>query len=185
MNDRELFDQLIRATGEAVWNWTFDGKLSWHDSPYSSTLGIAGLIGTTTVQAWARRLHPDDAGRVVEGLLRAREQPDCLWSDEYRLSRDDGGYATVVGRGCALVDGHGVPTKMVGTLRDVTAERDAQRKLQEAVDYTAALFHSLPGALYQVDEKLRLVRWNEARRDHRLLRRRVVAARRGQVVHTR
>jgi diguanylate cyclase (GGDEF)-like protein/PAS domain S-box-containing protein len=162
MADRELFNPLIQATGEAVWSWSFDGHLEWHDSPYSSTLGITGLLGTTTVDAWSDRLHPEDAERVIRSLLGARKHPECLWSEEYRLRRDDGGYATVVGRGSVLRDASGEPARMVGTIRDVTAERDAQRQLKDAVDYTAALFQSLPGALYHVGPDLRLVRWNPA-----------------------
>ena len=165
MSHSELFDPLIKATGEAVWNWSFDGRLDWHDSPYTSTLGITGLLGTTTVAAWTERLHPDDAARVVDSLIQARVHPERLWSEEYRLRRDDGGYACVLCRGSVLRDASGVPVRMVGTLRDVTAEREAQRQLQEAVDYTDALFQSLPGALYHVGSDLRLVRWNAALSD--------------------
>lgn len=165
MSDSELFVPLIQATGEAVWLWWFDGRLEWHDSPYSSTLGITGLLGTTTTAAWAERLHPDDAERVISSLVGAREHPELLWSEEYRLRRDDGGYATVMGRGSVLCDASGAPIRMVGTIRDVTAERDAQRQLREAADYTAALFQSLPGALYHVGPDLRFVRWNDALRE--------------------
>lgn len=162
MGDGELFLPLIQATGEAVWQWWFDRRFEWHDSPYSSTLGIAGLIGATSTDAWAERLHPDDAERVVASLLAARDHADRLWSQEYRLRRDDGGYSDVVARGSVLRDASGVAARMVGTIKDVTAERDAERKLQEAVDYTGALFQSLPGALYHVGCDLRFVRWNNA-----------------------
>ncbi|SFC95415.1 PAS domain S-box-containing protein/diguanylate cyclase (GGDEF) domain-containing protein [Nocardioides terrae] len=162
MSESELFDPLIRATGEAVWNWSLDDRIEWHDSPYSSTLGITGLLGTSTTAAWAERLHPDDAERVIASLRGASEHPERLWSEEYRLRRDDGGYATVLGRGSVLCDSDGMPVRMMGTLRDVTAEHDARRQLREAADYTSALFESLPGALYHVDADLRLVRWNAA-----------------------
>jgi len=162
MSESELFDPLIRATGEAVWIWSLDDRIAWHDSPYSSTLGITGLLGTSTTDAWLERLHPDDAERVTASLLRAPKQPERLWSEEYRLRRDDGGYAVVAGRGSVICDPEGVPIRMLGTLRDVTAEHDARRQLREAADYTSALFESLPGALYHVGSDLRLVRWNAA-----------------------
>jgi diguanylate cyclase (GGDEF)-like protein/PAS domain S-box-containing protein len=162
MCDSQLLELLIQATGEAVRSWSFDGRVHWTDSHYASTLGMTGLLGTTTIAAWTERLHPDDATRVVCNLTRARQHPDELWSEEYRLRRDDGGYATVLARGSVLRDAGGVPVSMVGTIRDVTAERDAQRRLHEAVDYNAALFESLPGAVYHVGSDLRLVRWNAA-----------------------
>lgn len=68
----------------------------------------------------------------------------------------------MLGRGSVFSDASGMPVRMIGTVRDVSAERDAQRRLQEAVDYTAALFESLPGALYHVGPDLFLVRWNAA-----------------------
>ena len=162
MSDSELFDPLIQATGEAVWKWAFDGQVEWHESPYTSTLGMTGLFRTTTVAAWSERVHPDDAERVMENLIRARQHPERVWSDQYRLRRDNGDYAWILGRGSVLTDASGAPVRMVGTIRDVTAERDAKRQLQDASDYTDALFESLPGALYHVGSDLRLLRWNAA-----------------------
>src|SRR3954453_4095761 len=133
MSDSDLFDLLVQATGEAVWTWSFDGRLHCLDSPYSSTLCMTGLLGATTITAWTERLHPEDAERVVGSLARAREHPDRLWIEEYRLRRDDGGYAEVLGRGSVVSDASGVPVRMLGTIRDVTGERGVQRQLQESV----------------------------------------------------
>jgi diguanylate cyclase (GGDEF)-like protein/PAS domain S-box-containing protein len=160
--DAELFDPLIQATGEVVWDLSYSGTMQWHNSPYTSTLGIAGLVETSSVDDWAERLHPDDAERTLESFLTASRQPGTIWSAEYRLRRDDGTYATVIDRASVLGDEHGVPVRMVGTIRDVTAEREAERQLQEAADYADALFQSLPGPAYHFGPDQLMVRWNAA-----------------------
>jgi diguanylate cyclase (GGDEF)-like protein/PAS domain S-box-containing protein len=162
MIHRDLFGPLTQATGEAVWELHPSGRLRWYDSPYLASLGLDGMFRVDHLSAWVERLHPDDAPRVRARQAAGWGRPGACWADEYRLRRDDGAYATVVARGSVIRDGNGTSTVMVGTIRDVTAERDAARHLKEAMEYADALFESLPGPAYHVDSELQMVRWNSA-----------------------
>jgi diguanylate cyclase (GGDEF)-like protein/PAS domain S-box-containing protein len=157
----DLLGPLIQATGEAVWELYPSGRLRWHRSPYLASLGWDAMVSVDHVSAWTERLHPDDAPRVRARQEAGWARPGAYWADEYRLRRDDGGYATVVSRGSVVATEDGT-AMMLGTVRDVTDERGAARQLTDAVDYADALFHSLPGPAYHIGSDLRMVRWNAA-----------------------
>jgi len=160
MSQHDLFDPLVHIAGEAVWERERSGAMRWHDSPYRRTMGMEELFTAGSVEAWMERLHPDDAERVLRRQDEEWERPGRTWSDEYRLRRDDGTYAIIQIRGHNLPSTEGQPALTVGNVRDITTERETERRLQEAIDYADALFHSLPGALYHVGEDMRMVRWN-------------------------
>ncbi|WP_017933480.1 putative bifunctional diguanylate cyclase/phosphodiesterase [Nocardioides sp. Iso805N] len=161
MTDSELFEPLIQATGEAVWELYPSGELRWWESPYRASLGLDTMFAVGHLSALIERLHPGDADRVRARQRAGWETPGEVWTDEYRVRRDDGSYGVIVANGSVLGD-DGVSTRMVGTIRDVTAEREAERRMRLAVNYTDALFQSLPGALYHVGPDLVMVRWNDA-----------------------
>lgn len=161
MTHPDLFDLLVQAAGEAVWELEQAGRLRWLPSPYLSSLGVDEMVAVEDISAWIERLHPDDVDQVLARIDRRWERPSGMWEKEYRLRRDDGSYMTVIDRGTVIADEDG-RGRMVGTLRDVTAQREAERKLRDAVDYADALFHSMPGPVYHVGSDLLMVRWNAA-----------------------
>jgi len=161
MSYHELFDPLVQVAGEAVWERERSGVMRWHDSPYRRSLGMDEMFAAGSVEAWAERLHPEDAERVLRRQEAEWERPGQMWTDEYRLRRDNGEYAVIQIRGHTLPEVAGEEPLTVGNIRDISTQRYAEQSRQEALDYGDALFHSLPGALYHVDENLRMVRWNK------------------------
>lgn len=161
MPARELFSALIQATGEAVWDWRIpEGRLEWHNSAYTSTLGIDELVRSADLAAWEERLHPDDRERVTQSLSAAAAGSATSWTAEYRLRRDDGTWALVVDRATVVHGDDGLPVRMVGTLRDVTEARRTSAELREARDYADAILAMLPGTFYHVSSTGRILRWN-------------------------
>ncbi|UDY23641.1 putative bifunctional diguanylate cyclase/phosphodiesterase [Nocardioides sp. Kera G14] len=135
---QDLFDALIQATGEAVWDLDVaSGHLAWYNSAYSSTLGIDELMSSTDTDLWARRLHPEDRDRVVTSLDEACVGTSTSWAEEYRLQRDDGTYAVVADRATVLMGQDGRPVRMVGTIRDVSEERAVEERLRHAASHDA------------------------------------------------
>jgi len=162
MTHHALFDPLVLVAGESVWERYPDGRVIWHASPYRDTLGFDEMFAAGTVDEFLGRLHPEDAARVRRRHGTTTDGPGRVWADEYRVRRDDGRYVTLRFRGFTLPPSSdpGAPLS-VGTARDVTADRENERKLSASVDYADALIDSIPGAFYHVDrESLLMLRWN-------------------------
>ena len=76
------------------------------------------------------RVHPDDRQRIQDALLRAIAEDAVFWSDEYRVRKGDGSYASVSDRGYIERDSAGRAIRVVGALADVTARKQAEEHLR-------------------------------------------------------
>ena len=93
-------------------------------------LGISRAEVPTTGDGWLEFVHPDDAADLSAAFDEAVEPGSSLLT-EYRMLHSDGDSVVVQDTGLVLGDDDGRRRVVVGALRDVTAERDAQRALEE------------------------------------------------------
>ncbi len=112
--------------------------LEVHSGHWVSSRGLDAIFGIDTsfvrsVEGWASLMHPLDRDAMVayfadEVVGRARP-----FDREYRIVRADTGEVRWVrGRGALEVDGSGRPVRMLGTIADVTDQRQAQELLEES-----------------------------------------------------
>jgi len=96
--------------------------------------GLTGHAGTELAQCaalWEGLIAPEDAARVKAGRLEALRSPHAPRTIEYRLRRKDGRTLWVQERLQCLLDAHGRPWRIEGTIYDVTEAREAQTRAQE------------------------------------------------------
>jgi PAS domain S-box-containing protein len=135
---RESADRLSLlelATHDVLWDWDLaNGTLKWNEMVARRFRYTPEEVRTTP--DWhIERIHADDRERVVRSLERATHGVDSAWSDEYRLRRGDGTYATVLDRAHIVRDARGEPVRMVGVILDISelkSSEDAQRFLARA-----------------------------------------------------
>jgi PAS domain S-box-containing protein len=78
----------------------------------------------------AALIHPDDRQRVAEGTARLAVAGDDF-SVEHRIVRPDGAVRWIASHGVVMRDDAGEAVRAIGTVRDVTARREAQEALQQ------------------------------------------------------
>ena len=131
MKSERLYRLISQASREALWEWELEtGKVSW--SPGAEA--ILGLDPETleTNGALLGRIHADDRRRVEEGLADAIAGGGVFWSDEYRVKRRDGSYATVADRAYIERGADGAAVRVVGAMADVTARKQAEEHYRRA-----------------------------------------------------
>lgn len=127
----ERFRLVAEAANDVIYDWRFpDDTVEWA----ATTRGIFGYlpdeIGPSS-QWWMERIHPDDRAAVnakVEECLRLNK--DFL--GEYRFGRRDGSYALVRDNGLMVLGEDWRAVRMVGTLKDITNEREMEAQLRQA-----------------------------------------------------
>ena len=128
----ERLRTVIEATHHAVWDWDLaTDMILWGDG-FPTLFGYESPEERTAIDAWRKRVHPDDVERVSTGLRRAITEGRTVWEDEYRFRRAEGGWAVVADRGRVLRDEHGEPIRVIGAMRDVTEQRQAEDQLRHA-----------------------------------------------------
>jgi PAS domain S-box-containing protein len=103
-----------------------------YSASYLRNLGYEPNSWLPTMEEWRTRLHPEDAPRVMAGVLNKRDSERVEM--EYRLRHRDGSWRWMLDRGRVVEwDGQDrTPKRAVGTLLDVTERRRAQQELERA-----------------------------------------------------
>lgn len=137
--ERDLTEQLLEAQRIArigSWQWEIaPNRITWSDQMYRM-LGFEPGEFVPTGEAYSEHVHPEDRTLVNEKSDEALEQGTPL-DYEHRFIRRDGSALIVHTRGRVIRDESGAPVRMIGTLQDVTEQRE-QEALRERFIANAA-----------------------------------------------
>lgn len=119
-----------------IGNWVWDvpaNSVQWSDEMYR-IYGYDIQSFPVTFEKAMERVFPEDRARteksVAEDLRRGRAGQLPL--NEYRIRLPDGRIRTLHGQGTLEVDASGGPTRMIGTVQDVTALKAAEEESRRA-----------------------------------------------------
>ncbi|HZX36274.1 MAG TPA: EAL domain-containing protein [Thermodesulfobacteriota bacterium] len=112
-------------------NWDWDivkNELSWSDEIYR-IFGLKPHEFGATYEAFLNAVHPDDRKVVVDSVNFAiyERKP---YSIDHRVVRPDGSVKVVHEQGEVMLDGGGRAIRMIGTVQDVTEQRQAEVELK-------------------------------------------------------
>ncbi|MBV8820954.1 MAG: PAS domain-containing protein [Acidobacteriaceae bacterium] len=150
----------LAAARTGIWDWNLQtDEIVWSrecyelmriDEPIDALAGFLKIV------------HPDDKERV---LLMARQavERNSFFSSEFRIILRTGEIRWVSTLGQAKYDEQERPTCMVGTVRDITEEREAKQRLQDAhheLARYASYYQAILGRMHSVreEERARLAR---------------------------
>ncbi len=119
------------------WEWdVVHNKLDWSDEIYR-IFGLSVQQFDASYEAFIDRVHPEDRSavqRAVDDALRNRTPYDI----EHRIVHFDGTERIVHERGEVMYDPSGTtPTRMIGTLQDITEQKTAEIQLDRFTHYDA------------------------------------------------
>jgi len=158
-------DVRLRAFVDAVFDAYYDWDIRTDVMLVSEQMGALLHLDQDelpdTFEAYAERIHPDDADQTLRNTRRAAREC-AVYQDEYRVLRGDGTYVSVRERGVTLADATGRPSHMIGAVRDITAERDAGRAQREAAQLYQTLFAQAVNPALHVAEDGRFLDANGA-----------------------
>ncbi len=136
ITERKQTEQLLRENEERyrlVLEQT--GQLVYDLDLRTNTLKWSGAIERLTsytpeeyklsLSEWTEHIHPDDrqhATRLLEETMKSG-QP---YRVEYRYRRKDGSYFWVEDNGVYLKDESGKPVRMLGAMKDITAQKEME-----------------------------------------------------------
>ena len=111
--------QEIGNMGSWVWNIE-SGDLKWSDQIYR-IFGLEPQEFGATYDAFLEYVHPEDIEKVNNGVDKAIKKEEDYYV-EHRIVQESGSIRKVVEKGEVFFDEQGNPTKMIGTVKDVTEQ---------------------------------------------------------------
>jgi PAS domain S-box-containing protein len=153
----------LAATGDGVWDWDIlSGRVS-HNLQWCELLGLTAEHLEHPLEFFEKLIVSDDVAdfhaRLQEALATGRP-----YQSEHRLKRADGTVVRVLDRGQVVERSQdGRPSRMVGSITDVTAMRHAEGALQASETKFRDLFALSPMGICRLDLQAgRIVEANRA-----------------------
>ncbi|MGE0741518.1 MAG: PAS domain S-box protein [Hyphomonadaceae bacterium] len=128
----ERFRIVAQATADVVWDWNLVADTIWWSDGMRARFGYAYDDTALSGDSWVRHIHPDDVERVDRDIHAVIDGDGEKWSDEYRFIRANGSVAQVADRGFVIRDSEGRAIRMVGSMVDVTEQRELEAQLRQA-----------------------------------------------------
>jgi PAS domain S-box-containing protein len=154
----------LEAASVGTWEHIPATHATYWDARSKEIFGFA-VDEDFTFDQYVAALHPDDKNYVFAGIAKATDPSgngEC--SLEYRVRRRDGREVWVEAHGrCIFVDR--VPTRIHGTLVDISARKQAEHAIRESArrkdEFLAVLGHELRNPLAPIRTALELMRLRE------------------------
>jgi PAS domain S-box-containing protein len=132
---QETTDRLkvaLRAGNCGVWDWDHVKQRGDWDEAQCALFGYKPGEFDGTLEAWSRRVHPDDHGRAVADFQRALASPEEEYSSAFRVLHPGGAVRHVQSLAFIHRDAGGQVVRVVGLNRDITHDFEMEESLRVA-----------------------------------------------------
>ncbi len=125
---QERYDLAVKGSSAGVWDWNVKTDELYWSPKYREIVGVDDPSFAPSQEAFVSRIHPEDREGVINALdnhLRARAE----YSVEFRFIRDDESEVWLHLRGQAIWDEEDRPTRIAGSITDISQRKGAERTL--------------------------------------------------------
>jgi len=135
----------LSSAGDGMWDIDLTAGSAYFSRQAVELFGYAPAEIRPLASEILERLHPDD-----ESLLRQRIEEHALGGTpalrcELRLRCKDGSYKWILGRGRIVSrDEAGRPRRMLGVVTDISARKEAERRMADALALNEMVLRSSP-----------------------------------------
>jgi PAS domain S-box-containing protein len=154
---------LVEATSQAVWSWNPSGDpgdFALSQQWWSDLTGQTPTEQNSDANNWLNAVHPDDRGRVAAAWATS-VNTGALYDAEYRVRAKAGGWRHIHARGVPVREADGAIREWIGTMDDVTEQREAEEARREAArrkdEFLAMLAHELRNPLAPLRNSLHIL----------------------------
>ena len=129
----ERLDRILEGTRDGLWEWPrLDRDELWWSEGFFRLLGFEPDEFQPTLDRFNELVHPEDREQVGRRMVEYLEAGGAF-ENEYRIRRKDGGYAWLQARGWVYMDPEGRPSRMAGSVRDISEQRQAEEALLKSM----------------------------------------------------
>ncbi|MFV1966652.1 MAG: sigma 54-interacting transcriptional regulator [Pirellulaceae bacterium] len=150
----DILTEAQRIAHVGNWDWDIESNaLNWSDEIYS-IFGLSRREFGAAYEAFLDCVHADDREFVKQAVEEAFRK-NTPYSIEHRIVLPDGSERIVHERAKVTFTKTGRPIRMVGTVHDVTEQKRAEQKLQEALQEIGQLKDRLQEENLYLREEIR------------------------------
>ena len=127
----ERYQLIHKASDDAIYDWDIVSDNLMFGEGYTKNFGFETTANFNLVD-WSKKVHPEELERIQTDLKEVISDPKQeVWRSEYRYMRRDGEYAYVKETGHIIRNNKGEAIRMVGSIRDVSEDKEHEKLLVE------------------------------------------------------
>lgn len=130
--NQERFRLIAKATNDVIWDWNLVTNEVWWNESIDTVCGYARDSLEPDATSWTRRIHPDDLHRIETSIHAVLDGKASNWLEEYRFMHANGKPLHVIDRGFVIRDESGKAVRMLGSMVNVTEQRELSGRLAQA-----------------------------------------------------
>lgn len=132
----ERLAEAQRISRMGHWDWNIvTNELRWSDEIYR-LFGLQPKAFGATYDAFMEAVHPEDRELLISRVERALRKEEN-YQVEHRIIKPDGTVRHMREKGEVTFDENGQPVRMIGTIRDITDERENEQHLWHLAHHDA------------------------------------------------
>lgn len=135
-SERDILAEAEALVHLGAWQWEVDADSVWWSDETYRIFGLVPQQFPATLEGFLNSVHPDDRAMQRQKVSEALEKGD-EHDFRYRVVRPTGEVRHVHEHGRVTRDRDGSPVRMLGTVRDITAEVQLQQERDEAIQVLA------------------------------------------------
>lgn len=137
-----------------VWEWNVQtNEIRLSDEVYR-ILGHDKEEKITNFEAFFSMIHAEDRKRVNEAINFSLTNRNYVYETEFRLARRNGSVKMIHSKGEVTFDGQGHAAKMLGTIQDVTKNKDLEEAVLGRIKFDQFLFKMSSSFISATSENL-------------------------------
>ncbi|MEN6483458.1 MAG: sigma 54-interacting transcriptional regulator [Syntrophobacteraceae bacterium] len=126
---------VVPPSEEGLWDWDLRMDSFYASPRYREIFGLEGGASAGSRKAWEDMLHPEDRAGVLARLANLVEGGVDYCELRYRFRTRAGRTRSIVSRAIVVERGvEGIPSRVVGTVEDVTERLEMEESLRRAGD---------------------------------------------------
>jgi diguanylate cyclase (GGDEF)-like protein/PAS domain S-box-containing protein len=125
----ERYALAVRCANDGVWDWNLKTDEVYYSARWKALLGYSEPELSGNPEEWLSRIHPEDIEAFRTDLAAHLAGLTARFEHECRVRQRDGDYRWMLSRGLTVWGESDEATRLVGTLTDVTPQKEAEGRL--------------------------------------------------------
>jgi PAS domain S-box-containing protein len=132
-DSEKRFSLALRGANDGLWDWSFETNDFYLSPRFKQILGFSEHELENHAQEMMIQIHSDDLPQVIAGLAAYLSKQIPSYKQMYRMQHKDGHWVWVLASAVALWDDQEHPIRMVGTIVDISAQKQAETEMSQAL----------------------------------------------------
>ncbi|MBK8089282.1 MAG: GAF domain-containing protein [Chitinophagaceae bacterium] len=129
----ERYDIVSKATSDTIWDWDIESGTIFYNKGISNVFGYTDSEIVNTFAWKEMNIHKGNISHVKKKFNEVFYNREQIVQCEYRFRCADGRYKFVLDRAFVKYNANGDPSRVIGTMQDITSEIEYEIRVEKAV----------------------------------------------------